>query len=234
MTICSTCCAGPRPAVLASPRSASGPSPLAATGLLDGQRATTHWRWAGELARRHPAVTVDPNVLFVDNGQLLTSAGIAAGLDLCLHMVRRDHGAAVAVETARDLVMPLQRDGGQAQFIVNADPVDAGSLQRTLEWMERNLDQPMTLDDIAGRARMSIRTLNRQFRLQTGTTPHQWLRRTRIRRAQELLETTELPIDRIAEHSGFGSPVTFRVHFTRQTGISPRAYRNAFQARSPG
>jgi len=206
----------------------TGAFPLAATGLLDGQRATTHWRWAAELARRHPTVSVDPAVLFVDNGSLLTSAGIAAGLDLCLHLVRRDHGAAVAIETARDLVMPLQRDGGQAQFITNIDPDEAGSLRPTLDWMERNLHRTFALADLAAHAAVSIRTLNRQFRLQTGTTPHQWLQRTRIYATQRLLETTDLPVERVGERAGFRSPATFRMHFTRQVGTSPRAYRKAF------
>jgi transcriptional regulator GlxA family with amidase domain len=206
----------------------TGAFPLAATGLLDGQRATTHWRWATELARRHPTITVDPAVLFVDNGALLTSAGIAAGLDLCLHLVRRDHGAAVAIETARNVVMPLQRDGGQAQFITNIGPDEASSLRPTLGWMERNLDRSFALADIAAHAAVSIRTLNRQFRSQTGTTPQQWLQRARIQAAQRLLETTDLPVERVGERAGFHSPATFRMHFTRHVGTSPRAYRKAF------
>jgi transcriptional regulator GlxA family with amidase domain len=206
-----------------------GAFPLAATGLLDDRRATTHWRWAGALAERHPRVAVDADVLFVDEGDVLTSAGIVAGLDLCLHLVRRDNGAAVAVETARHLVMPLQRDGGQAQFIVHADPVDGGSLQPVLEWMERNLADDLPLAAIADRAAMSVRTLSRRFRDQTGTTPLQWLQRARIARARQLLETTDLPIDRVAEQCGFGSPASFRAHFTRIGGTSPSAYRAAFR-----
>jgi len=146
-------------------------------------------------------------------------------------MVRRDHGTAVALETARNVVMPLRREGGQAQFIVNPGPEGPGSLDPTLLWLEANLDRPLALDAIARHAALSVRTLNRRFRLQTGTTPLDWLRRARIRRAQELLETTDLPIERVAEAAGFGSPVTLRAHFTRHAGTSPTAYRKAFRAR---
>ncbi|MFI2073520.1 GlxA family transcriptional regulator [Streptomyces triculaminicus] len=203
---------------------------LAATGLLDGRRATTHWQYAGELARRHQRVDVDPAVLFVDHGSLITSAGVAAGLDLCLHLVRRDLGADLAAATARRTVMPLQRDGGQAQYIERPEaPTGLSTLQPVLEWMESHLHRPLTLADIAGHARISIRTLNRQFRAQTGTTPLQWLLGARIHRAQELLETTDLPVTHIADRTGFGSPVTLRHHFTRRTGTSPHAYRAAFR-----
>ncbi|MFG2000228.1 GlxA family transcriptional regulator [Spirillospora sp. NPDC048911] len=207
---------------------------LAATGMLDGLRATTHWMQAAELKRRHPRVEVDPAVLFVDNGSLLTAAGVAAGIDLCLHLVRRDHGSAVAARTARGIVMPLQRDGGQAQFIQHEDPQDTGTaLQPTMAWMEANLHRPLTLDEIAQEAAVSVRTLTRRFRAQAGTTPLQWLLRARIHRAQQLLESTDLPVERIAAESGFGSPVTLRAHFARTVGASPLAYRNAFRAR-PG
>ncbi|MEU5879773.1 helix-turn-helix domain-containing protein [Spirillospora sp. NPDC047279] len=207
---------------------------LAATGLLDGRRATTHWGFAADLARRHPRIEVDPSVLFVDNGPLLTSAGVAAGIDLCLHMVRRDLGSAAAARTARSIVMPLQRDGGQAQFIRHEDPGDAGTaLQPTLAWMEANLHRPLTLEDIAREAAVSVRTLTRRFRAQVGTTPLQWLLRARIDRAQQLLETTDLPVERVAAESGFGSPVTLRAHFARSVGASPLAYRTTFRAR-PG
>jgi transcriptional regulator GlxA family with amidase domain len=172
---------------------------LAATGLLDGRRATTHWAAAGELSRLYPEIKVDPNVLFVDNGQILTSAGAAAGLDLCLHMIRRDHGSAVASDAARVAVMPLERDGGQAQYIVHEQPgMDGASLEPLLRWMEENADRELTLDDIATRATMSTRTLYRRFREQTGATPVQWLHGARIRQAQQLLETTEHPVERIA------------------------------------
>ncbi|MEU7167587.1 helix-turn-helix domain-containing protein [Streptomyces morookaense] len=202
---------------------------LAATGLLDGHRATTHWQHADELARRHPRIEVDGTVLFVDHGHLATSAGIAAGLDLCLHLVRRDLGADVAAATARRVVMPLQRHGGQAQFIEHPAPgADGTALQPTLDWMERNLHRPLTLADIARHAAMSIRSLNRHFRAQTGTTPLQWLLRARLHRAQQLLETTGLAIDQVADRAGFGTPATLRHHFHRLTGTTPQAYRAAF------
>ncbi len=208
----------------------SGAFVLAATGLLDGLRATTHWMGTAELARRHPAIDVDPDVLFVDNGRILTSAGAAAGLDLCLHMVRTDLGAAVAAEAARVSVMPLERAGGQAQFITHEPPAPDGStLEPLLRWLEDNLHRELTLKDIAVRAALSTRTLNRRFREQTGTTPLRWLNRTRLRRAQYLLETTDQPVNRVAAHVGFGSPTTFRDRFRELTGTSPYAYRRAFR-----
>lgn len=212
----------------------SGAFVLAATGLLDGRRATTHWQAAADLARRFPAVDVDPNVLFIDEGQFLTSAGAAAGIDLCLHLVRRDHGAAPAAAAARSSVMPLERDGGQAQFIEHTPPpLDQASLSRVLHWLEENLDdETLSLDVIARQAAMSVRSLSRHFREQTGTTPLQWLHRARIRRAQTLLETTTLSIERVTTSTGFGSVASFRAHFHRVAGTSPRAYRRAFQDRA--
>ncbi|GAA1653448.1 GlxA family transcriptional regulator [Catellatospora bangladeshensis] len=209
----------------------SGAFILAATGLLDGQRATTHWIAAGLLAERHPAIEVDPGVLYVDNGQLLTSAGAAAGLDLCLHLIRRDHGSAVAADAARLSVMPLEREGGQAQFIVHDQPpTPRGSeLEPVLAWLEDNCATDLGLDAIAARAGMSTRSLNRRFREQTGTTPLQWLLRARIRRAQHLLEATTHPVDRIAAQVGFGSPTAFRDRFKRIVGASPQTYRSTFQ-----
>ncbi|MET8949630.1 helix-turn-helix domain-containing protein [Streptomyces sp. NPDC004533] len=210
---------------------------LAATGLLDGRRATTHWVAAPLLAECHPEVTVDPDVLYVDEGQLLTSAGAAAALDLCLHMIRKDHGSAVAADAARLSVMPLEREGGQAQFIVHARPPApvGNTLEPLLRWLEDNADRDLTLDDIAAYAGMSARTLNRRFREQAGTTPLQWLHRARIRRAQYLLETTSYPVERIATQAGFGSPTAFRDRFKRVVGTSPYAYRKTFQgARGPG
>jgi transcriptional regulator GlxA family with amidase domain len=204
---------------------------LAATGLLRGLRATTHWAAAKELSRRYPDVDVDAGVLFVDNGQVLTSAGAAAGLDLCLHMIRRDHGSEVAAGAARLAVMPLEREGGQAQFIVHEQPgADGSSLEPLLRWMEENVHRELTLDDLAARATMSTRTLNRRFREQTGTTPLRWLRRSRIRRAQYLLETTDHSVERIALQVGFGSPTSFRDRFKRLVGTNPNAYRCAFQS----
>ncbi|MEV8505727.1 helix-turn-helix domain-containing protein [Actinoplanes sp. NPDC051475] len=206
---------------------------LAASGLLDGRRATTHWLAAARLAERFPEVEVDPGVLYVDNGQLLTSAGAAAGLDLCLHMIRRDHGSAVAADAARLSVMPLEREGGQAQFIVpEQPPVPRGSSMETLlRWLDENAGRNLTMARIAAHAGMSTRTLNRRFREQTGTTPLQWLHLARVRRAQHLLETTTDGVDRIGARVGFGSPTAFRDRFKRVVGTSPYAYRHAFRAR---
>ncbi|GJF31133.1 AraC family transcriptional regulator [Kitasatospora sp. NE20-6] len=208
----------------------SGAFPLAATGLLDGLRATTHWIAADALAAARPAVEVDPDVLYVDNGQILTSAGAAAGLDLCLHMIRRDYGSAVAADAARLSVVPLEREGGQAQFIVHDHtPTPKGSeLEPLLVWLRDNLGRELTLADIAARAGVSPRTLIRRFREQTGTTPLQWLHRARIRRAQHLLESTRHSVERIGAQVGFGSPTAFRDRFRRTTGVSPQAYRRSF------
>lgn len=208
----------------------SGTFPLAATGLLDGLRATTHWIAAGLLAASYPDVEVDPDVLYVDNGQILTSAGAAAGLDLCLHMIRKDYGSAVAADAARLSVMPLEREGGQAQFIVHDyAPAPRGStLEPLLAWLQDNLGTDLTLADIAARAGTSTRTLIRRFREQTGTTPLQWLHRARIRQAQHLLESTEHTVERIGAQVGFGSPTAFRDRFKRTTGVSPHGYRRSF------
>lgn len=209
----------------------SGAFILAATGLLDGLKATTHWVGAAALAALHPGIEVDPDVLYVDNGQFVTSAGAAAGLDLCLHLIRRDHGSAVAADAARLSVMPLEREGGQAQFIVHDQPpTPQGSvLEPLLRWMEDNTTRDLTLADLASHAGMSTRTLNRRFREQTGTTPLQWLHRTRVRQAQFLLEATSHPVERIATQVGFGSPTAFRDRFKRIVGTSPNAYRDAFR-----
>ncbi|MEU6732273.1 GlxA family transcriptional regulator [Streptomyces physcomitrii] len=212
----------------------SGTFVLAAAGLLDGLRATTHWLAAAELAAAHPRIEVDPEVLYVDNGQFLTSAGAAAGLDLCLHMIRRDYGSAVAADAARLSVMPLEREGGQAQFIVRPPhpPVPRGAaLEPLLGWLEENLGRELTLAEIADRAGTSTRTLMRRFREQTGTTPLQWLHRARVRQAQHLLETTEHPVERIGAQVGFGSANAFRERFRRTTGVSPLSYRRSFRGR---
>jgi transcriptional regulator GlxA family with amidase domain len=208
----------------------TGTFPLAATGLLDGLRATTHWIAAGLLAAAYPAIEVDPDVLYVDNGLLLTSAGAAAGLDLCLHMIRRDYGSAVAADAARLSVMPLEREGGQAQFIVHDYvPTPRGSaLEPVLAWLQDNLGSALTLADIAAHAGTSTRTLIRRFREQTGTTPLQWLHRARIRQAQHLLESTHHTVERIGAQVGFGSPTAFRDRFKKTTGVSPHSYRRAF------
>ena len=208
----------------------SGAFVLAATGLLDGRRATTHWLATEELARRHPTIEVDPNVLYVDGGQLLTSAGAAAGLDLCLHLVRLDYGAAVAADAARLSVMPLERDGGQSQFIVHAPPgPELSSLEALLPWLEKHLARKLSLEVIARRAALSVRTLNRRFREQLGTTPLNWLLRARVRRAQALLETTSLSVESIAAKVGFGSASALREQFQRFVSTSPYAYRRAFR-----
>ncbi len=208
----------------------SGAFSMAATGLREGLRATTHWVAASELARRYPQITVDPDVLYIDNGQFLTSAGAAAGLDLCLHMIRRDYGSAVAADAARISVAPLERDGGQAQFIIHEQPTaDGESLEPLLRWMEEHASQRLTLADIAAQAMMSTRTLNRRFREQTNATPLQWLHRSRLRQAQFLLETTDHPIERIATQVGFGSPTALRDRFKQYVGASPQTYRRAFR-----
>ncbi|MGD6757042.1 GlxA family transcriptional regulator [Streptomyces sp. BH105] len=208
----------------------TGTFPLAATGLLDGLRATTHWIGSDLLAATHPEIEVDPAVLYVDNGQILTSAGAAAGLDLCLHMIRRDYGSAVAADAARLSVMPLEREGGQAQFIVHDHaPTPQGStFEPLLAWLQENLERDLGLADIAAHAGVSTRTLMRRFREQTGSTPLQWLHRARIRQAQHLLETTPHPVERIAAQVGFGSPTAFRDRFKRTTGVSPQTYRRTF------
>lgn len=207
---------------------------LARAGLLDGLRATTHWMAAAELARRHPRVDVRPDVLYVDNGQILTSAGAAAGLDMCLHMIRRDLGSAVAAHAARMCVVPLEREGGQAQFIVHEHPpVPRGSeLEPVLRWIEDNLAGEVTLGAMAARSGMSERTFGRRFREQTGTTPLQWLLGARVRRAQYLLENGDQSVERIARQSGFGSPTAFRERFRRVVGTTPYAYRAAFRAKT--
>jgi transcriptional regulator GlxA family with amidase domain len=210
----------------------SGAFVLAATGLLDGLRATTHWASARELARRYPRIAVDADVLYVDNGRVLTSAGAAAGLDLCLHLVRRDLGAEIAAQTARSAVMPLERAGGQAQFIVHDAPTDKGtSMGSVLAWLDDNLRKDLRLPVIARRAAMSTRTLSRRFREQVGTTPALWVARARVRRAQRLLETTDLSIESVAAEVGFRSSTVLREHFGRIVGTSPLAYRRSFTAR---
>jgi len=207
---------------------------LAATGLLDGLRATTHWLAAHELARQYPNISVDPNVLFVDNGQFLTSAGAAAGLDLCLYLVRKDYGAAVAADAARYAVMPLERDGGQAQFIIHERPsLDGVSLEPLMRWIEGNIWRNLTHEELAVQAGMSLRTFSRHFREQTGTTPMQWVQRARLHQAQYLLETTDFSVEQIASRVGFGSTTTFRDNFRQFIGNSPQSYRRNFRYSQP-
>lgn len=205
---------------------------LAASGLLNGRRAATHWRFADDLARRYPEVTVEPNVLFVDEGRIVTSAGASAGVDMCLHLVRRDFGQSVAADTARLVVAPLHRDGGQAQFIRHEPPGSPSSLTSLIEWMRDNLDSSHTVESLAARANMSPRTFARRFHEQTGTTPLQWLLVARIDLARELLEESETSIDQTAFLTGFGSPVTFRARFRRIVGLTPTEYRRRFNAPS--
>lgn len=203
---------------------------LAAAGLLDGRTATTHWLAAAELADRYPRVRVDPRVLYVDEGPVLTSAGAAAAFDLCLHIVRRDLGATAAAQTARACVMPLERAGGQAQFIAHATPKLDSPLSALLAWAEAHPSGDLTLSALARRARMSERTFCRHFREQVGTTPAAWVARTRVRSAQLLLETTDWSIDRIASESGFGSATVLREAFARVAHTTPSAHRRAFGA----
>jgi AraC family transcriptional regulator, transcriptional activator FtrA len=204
---------------------------LAAAGILDGRPATTHWSECADLARRYPGVRLDPGVLYVDDGDLLTSAGSAASIDLCLHVVQRDYGTEIATRLARDLVVPLQRDGGQAQYIEAPVPVlDSTNLfAGTVAWLQEHLDQSVTVHDLAARAAMSPRTFARRFLAAVGTTPYQWLVRERIRLAQRLLETSDLPVEAVAARSGFGTADNFRKHFTRVLRTSPQAYRRTFR-----
>jgi transcriptional regulator GlxA family with amidase domain len=202
---------------------------LAEAGLLDGLGATTHWIGAKNFAERFPAVKLDPNVLFVDEGRIVTSAGLSAGLDMCLHIVRRDHGQAVAARSARLAVAALDRDGSQAQFILREPPGSNASLAPMLEWMARHLGEPLNIETLAGQAGTSPRTFARRFRDQTGTTPMQWLLTARVRRAQELLETTSEPLEQVGYAVGFETPLTFRTRFKRVIGMAPGAYRRSFQ-----
>lgn len=207
----------------------TGAFALAEAGLLDGRRATAHWMHTGQLAARYPKVRVDDSVLYVDDGDVLTSAGMTAGLDLCLHLVRRDLGAHVANQLARRLVVPAHRPGGQAQFIdLSVPPTDDEGLSAVLEWAQQRLDQPLTIEDLAERAAVSPRTLYRRLRQATGTTPLRWLLNQRLVKAQSLLESTNLPVERIARLSGLGTANNFRHHFHRHIGISPTDYRRAF------
>lgn len=202
---------------------------LAAAGLLDGRRATTHWMHAERLARAHPAVRVEPDVLYVDDGDVLTSAGTAAGIDLCLHIVRTDHGAAVANDLARRLVTAPHRAGGQAQFIPGPPARHDTALGDLLDWAQRHLDRPLTVDDLARRVNLSSRHLTRQFTAVTGTTPLQWLLTQRIHRAQELLESTSDSVETIAERTGLGTATSLRRHFRRVLGVPPDTYRRTFR-----
>jgi transcriptional regulator GlxA family with amidase domain len=207
---------------------------LARAGLLDGRRAATHWTECDELARRFPLVSVDAGVLYVDEGDILTGAGSAASIDLLLHIVRQDYGSDVATQLARQLVVPPQRDGGQAQFIEQPLPEldDANLFADTVTWVQEHLDDPVTVEDLAQRSAMSPRTFARRFQAATGTTPYQWLLGQRVHLAQRLLETSDLSVETVAERSGFCTAGNLRKHFGRVVHTSPQAYRRAFQDRS--
>ncbi|NYI07534.1 GlxA family transcriptional regulator [Allostreptomyces psammosilenae] len=212
----------------------NGAFALAAAGILDGRRATAHWVHTATLARRYPRVRVDDSVLYVDDGDVLTSAGVTAGLDLCLHLVRRDLGATVANQLARRMVVPAHRPGGQAQFVDLSVPAcDDDSLGPVLEWATAHLDQPLTVEDLARRAGMSTRTFFRRLHSATGTTPLRWLLGQRLARAQSLLESTNLSIDQVGQYSGLGTGTNLRRHFTAHVGVPPSDYRRAFQQSRP-
>ncbi|MQA11323.1 MAG: helix-turn-helix domain-containing protein [Pseudonocardiaceae bacterium] len=203
---------------------------LAAAGLLTGRRATTHWKSVDQFRRLYPDVNLDPDVLYTDEGDVLTSAGEASGIDLCLHMIRGDHGAAVANDVARSTVVPPHRDGGQAQFIRRPVPEpQVSSTGAARAWALEHLDRPLTLRELAGRESMSIRTFNRRFREEVGITPMQWLGQRRIERARQLLEETDLPVEAIATEAGFGTTASLRQHLHAALGISPTAYRSTFR-----
>jgi transcriptional regulator GlxA family with amidase domain len=210
----------------------SGAFVLGAAGLLDGRRCTTHWMHAAELQEAYPRAKVDPNVLYVADGPVLTSAGAAAGLDLCLHVIREAHGAAVANAVARRMVVPPHRDGGQAQYVETPlPPPRIDTLEPVLSWMAAHLEDDMTVEALAARAHMSPRTFARRFRAETGTTPYHWLTGQRVLLAQRLLEETFETVDAVAERAGFGNAAVLRHHFGRWRGTTPQAYRRTFQRR---
>jgi AraC family transcriptional activator FtrA len=209
----------------------SGAFVLGAAGLLDGRRCTTHWRYADELARLYPDAKVDPDVLFVDDGDLITSAGTAAGIDACLHLVRRELGSAVATRIARRMVVPPQRDGGQRQYVELPVPgCSAESLTPVLAWMLENITVDHPVSSLARRAAMSERTFARRFVAETGTTPHKWLSMQRVLYARNLLEETDLSVESVATRSGFGTAALLRHHFRRVVGVAPQDYRRTFSS----
>lgn len=207
----------------------SGVFVLAAAGLLAGRRATTHWRYAAQLATAYPDIRIEPDVLYVDEGEILTSAGSAAALDLSLHLVRRDHGARIANQVARRLVIPPHRDGGQAQFIDRPVQQEGAALAALFEWMRRNLQRDLPISVLAKQARMSGRTFLRRFEEATGTTPKDWVINERLNRARELLEGSGMGVERVATECGFGSADTLRHHFRTRLKLSPKRYRDRFE-----
>ena len=207
----------------------SGSFVLGAAGLLDGRRCTTHWMYSEAMSRRFPAAVVDPSVLFVEDGRIITSAGTAAGIDACLHLVRKELGSAVATKIARRMVVPPQRDGGQQQFVETPiPPCSADSLAPVLDWAAANLDQDHSVASLSAKALMSERTFARRFLAETGTTPHKWLNQQRVLAARSLLEESDLAVEQVADRVGFNSAVVLRDHFRRVTGLSPQAYRQSF------
>ncbi len=210
----------------------TGAFALAAAGLLDGRRATTHWRDASVLAERHPAVEVDADVLYVDNGSVLTSAGVAAGIDLCLHLVRRDLGEDAAARIARRMVVAPHRDGGQAQFLERPLPPPGTGLAGTCAWALDHLAEPLTVAELARHAGWAPRTFARRFLAETGTTPLRWLAAQRLLEARRLLETTDLPVDQVAARCGLGTAANLRLHLARDAGTTPTGYRRTYRGRS--
>ena len=207
----------------------SGAFVLAEAGILDGKKATTHWMYTDRLQRNYPAVDVDPDVLFVEQGNIVTGAGTAAGIDAALHVVRKELGAAAANVIARRMVVPPQRDGGQAQYIATPMPdCRSDSFAEVIEWMQQNLHEDLTIEQLSRKALMSTRTFARRFRADTGTTPGAWLNRQRTIRAQQLLEETDLGLEQIAQETGFGSAAVMRHHFTKTLHTSPLSYRRTF------
>jgi transcriptional regulator GlxA family with amidase domain len=207
----------------------TGAFALAHAGLLDGRRATTHWAFAGKLAEMFPSVAVAANALYVDEGRVLTSAGLSAGIDLCLHLVRRDHGEAVGAAVARVMIAAPHRDGGQAQFIDRPIPDGNGSLDEARRWALENLGGPVDVVTWARQASVSPRTFARRFVAETGTTPLRWLHSQRVLEARRLLESTDMPVEEVASRSGFGSAPSLREHFRRATETTPTAYRRTFR-----
>jgi transcriptional regulator GlxA family with amidase domain len=212
----------------------SGAFLLGEAGLLDGRRCTTHWKYADELAARFPRTTVECNSLYVTDGNVLTSAGTAAGIDACLHLIRQEHGSAVATKLARRMVVPPHRDGGQSQYIEAPMPrtPEAPTLEPVLTWLVGHLDRPVTVDGLAARAHMAPRTFARRFRAETGTTPHDWITNQRVLLARRLLEDTDLSVEAVAVRAGFGDAAAMRHHFTRRVGATPQAYRTTFRGRT--